>query len=133
MKLSVENWAIILLVFSASEAGDVFATVSVDVSGDLSTRLLRPEDELVLRLSRGSGSDSIVGTGVFVGVVTRLPPSASDLEDLLEDSFKDPNSSSSPIVSLELRLELWPNELSNFSKRVSRELLLMVDNESWEE
>ena len=81
----------------------------------------------------------------LVGVVTLLPPSASDLDDLRlllrhELLLAMLTLSSSPIVSLELRLELEEElkEFSNFSK-TSLELLRLpvmvtvVANESWEE
>ena len=81
----------------------------------------------------------------MVGVVTLLPPSASDREDLLLLTIDEgvSTSTSSPIVSLELRREetgafirvtvlAWA--LSSLdSKRASRELRRTEDRESCEE
>ena len=80
-----------------------------------------------------------------MGVVTLLPPSASDREDLLLLTIDEgvSTSTSSPIVSLELRREetgafirvtvlAWA--LSSLdSKRASRELRRTEDRESCEE
>ena len=84
---------------------------------------------------RSAGSRDETGVAALVGVVTLLPPSASDLDDLLEDSGITTSSSSSPIVSLELLLELeeLPKEFSNFSNKTSLEPFRRVLKESCEE